>query len=648
VSLVNPTMLTAESLRGRITNAEGKPVADAIVYWAEINPLPKPVPGIYCAKTDADGRYDINDLYATDLAEAASAQVTPFGAMQTESMVLSVEHPDYAPGVIEFTKIPSEHDLVLHRPATIRGQVTDYDGKPAERAYVSWTHETGLAAGDWTDGHGMYSLSRLVPGKYTITAGRDDRVTSSKEIALTSGEQRLDLQLRQGARLKARIVEDSPGTAQNAMHSTIYQLQATVDLHDPTKAITGSLQPDGSFSMTVEPGRNFIYLVNPDLKVVDAEKLAKQGIELGAGQTVEIELRVVPRPGGWAAWMDEMKAAEAAEKGLPAPPPTKPAEQFANAGESAEERMLKEYMNGPSDMLPEKPMSEEAVMQWLNGLKGEVEYKSIDGEDCVTSIVLNEVNLGEPRGFDQFKQQIIWVEYSLLAHIDMFPHLESLGLIGVSCDGKWLAPLRGHKELQGLVLSWTQNLKPEDINAFATMPKLKSICMTGASLDDGVLREISQLPKIETLSIGGPFTDHGIESLHGNAKLTTLELYTLGGGKISDETLRHVGSLPNLEHFGIASMGGSLPAFTDEGLKYLTKCTKMKELTIPGDQITDAGLVHLYGLTGLEELNVSQTSVTQQGIDELKIRLPKAKVTSSLKNSVKAEAAKSSPTERQR
>jgi hypothetical protein len=29
--------------------------------------------------------------------------------------------------------------------------------------------------------------------------------------------------------------------------------------------------------------------------------------------------------------------------------------------------MMKEYMNWPTDLLPEKPMSEEAIMQWLNG-----------------------------------------------------------------------------------------------------------------------------------------------------------------------------------------------------------------------------------------------------------------------------------------
>ena len=646
VAMVNPTMLTAASLRGRITNAEGKPVAGAIVYWAEINPLPKPVPGIYCAQTDADGRYDISDLYAEDLANDAPVQVTPFGAMQTESMVLSVEHPDYAPGVIEFTKIPSEHDLVLHRPATLRGHITDIDGKPAKKAYVSWTHESGLSDGTWTDDQGVYSLSRLVPGKYTIAAGREDRVTSSKEIALASGEERIDLQLRQGARLKARIVEDSPGTAQNAVRSTIYQLQATVDPHDPMKAITGSLQPDGSFSMTVEPGRNFIYLVNPDLKVVDAERLAKQGIELTAGQTVEIELRVVPRPGGFAAWTDEMNAAQAAEKGLPAPPPTKQAEQVANVGESAEERMMKEYMNWPSDMVPEKPMSEEAVMQWLNGLKGEVEYKTIDGEDCVTSIT---VGPGEPQfpEFDQLKTQIVWVEYSLLAHIEKFPHLENLVLIGASCDGKWLAPLRGHKNLETLILSWTQNLTPEGVQILATLPKLKTLALVGATVDDGVLREISRLPKIETLQVDGPFTDAGVEQLCENKKVTGLVLFGLGHGKITNETLRHVGSLPNLEGFQIGSMGGSME-LSDDGLKYLANAKKLNELAVCGQGITDAGLVHLYGLKNLKELNVSQTMVTQKGVNELKIHLPELKVMSPVKNSVKVEAAKSSPTERQR
>jgi protocatechuate 3,4-dioxygenase beta subunit len=668
VSMVNPTMLTAESLRGRITNAEGKPVADAIVYWAEINPLPKPVPGIYCAKTDADGRYDINDLYATDLAEQAPEQVTPFGAMQTESMVLSVEHPDYAPGVIEFTKIPSEHDLVLHRPATLRGQVTDYDGKAAEKAYVSWTHDTGLSDGTWTDADGHYSLSRLVPGKYTITTLRDDRVASSHETKLKTGEQTLDLQLRQGAHLKARIVEDVPGTAQNAVHysfwgqpfqsigtpdiakeamrSTVHQLHATVDPHDPMKGIMGNPQPDGSFSMTVVPGRNFIYLVNPDLKVVHAEKLAKQGIELVAGQTVDIELRVVPRPGGWSAWMDEVKAADAAEKGLPAPPPTKPAEEFANVGESAEERMLKEYMDWPTDLLPKKPMSEEAVMQSLSGLKADVEYKTIGGEDCVTAIQVAAGGL--EFGKWEFKSQIIWLEFSLLAHIDRFPHLESMGLIGANCDRKWMAPLAGHKELQGIIFMWAPNVTPEGIQTLATLPKLETVALVGPTIDDVAVRELNRLPHVKTMQIGGPFTDRGVEYLRGNAKLTTLVLYTIGRGKITDESLRHVGSLPNLEHFALASMAGNVPVLTDQGLKYLASSTNLEDISIHGERITDDGLVHLYGLKKLKELDISQTMVTQKGVDELKKHLPGLKVTSPVKKSVSAEASNPSAVESRR
>jgi hypothetical protein len=285
-------------------------------------------------------------------------------------------------------------------------------------------------------------------------------------------------------------------------------------------------------------------------------------------------------------------------------------------------------------------MSEEAVMQWLSGLQGEVEYKTIDGEDCVTSIMLSAEG---PGGFadPQVKSAFMWVEYSLLAHIDKFPHLQSLGFVG-SCDGKWLAPLRGHKELQSLTLSFTQNLDSAGIQTLATLPKLNNLGMTGATLDDSVLREVSRLPKLETLIFGGPFSDGGVAYLRDNSRLKVLALYNLGRGKITNETLRHVGSLPNLEQFAFVSMGGDLP-LTDDGLKYLAKSTRLQELMIQGDRITDAGLVHLYGLKNLKEIQVDETSVTQQGVDELKKHLPKVKVTLRTERSAKSQAAYSAP-----
>jgi 5-hydroxyisourate hydrolase-like protein (transthyretin family) len=65
--VVNFTLPPAGAMEGRITDANGVPVAGAIVS-ANSCSLFEPIPGIGAAVTDADGRYEISDLNRFDLA----------------------------------------------------------------------------------------------------------------------------------------------------------------------------------------------------------------------------------------------------------------------------------------------------------------------------------------------------------------------------------------------------------------------------------------------------------------------------------------------------------------------------------------------------------------------------------------------------
>src|SRR4029078_12388017 len=123
-------------------------------------------------------RYEINDLPPVDI-EGYGPAVVPFGTVSYLSFALTVEHPDYAPGVAEYTEAPSTVDHVLDRPAILHGRVVfDESGESAEKVSVRWAHENGLSDAVFTDAQGNYSIPRLLPGKFTITAQREVWLTS--------------------------------------------------------------------------------------------------------------------------------------------------------------------------------------------------------------------------------------------------------------------------------------------------------------------------------------------------------------------------------------------------------------------------------------------------------------------------------------
>ena len=97
VALLLPTAEPKATIRGRITNSQGQPVAGATVWGGNIAQIAKPIPGIVCAVTDADGRYEITDMSPADIDDLPPMAM-PFGRWQMESFILTADHPDYAPG----------------------------------------------------------------------------------------------------------------------------------------------------------------------------------------------------------------------------------------------------------------------------------------------------------------------------------------------------------------------------------------------------------------------------------------------------------------------------------------------------------------------------------------------------------------------
>jgi beta-lactamase regulating signal transducer with metallopeptidase domain len=653
VDPISVTLQSAASVRGRITNSEGQPVAGAIVWNCEFIELATPTPGIMCSVTDADGRYVINDMSPVDIDTYPEMPIG-FATVKYMSFVLSVQHKDYAPGVIEYKKVPATVDHVLERRAHAHGQVVLEDsGQPVEKACVHWTHENGMCDTVWADAKGNYSTPRLLPGKYTVRAGRNDRLDRTQDVVLTPGDHQVDLRLAMGGFIKGRVLENATGKAPTFNRSMGAEVHTYLEGHDPSRTCTGWIKEDGSFLATVEPGRNVIVFANQEWKLKDGGLQSAKTIDVTKGQTAEIELRVSPRKGGWAALLGEAQLAQAAAKGEPART-VKPAppEEEPSTGDKADDEMLRAFRDYPDEALPAEPMSAKAALAMLPTLVGDsashsgggsIGSETIDGEECITSI--NFCSLADV--FDpDMAGLILSAEYGILAHINELPHLKGLMLFGGPADDKWLEPLRGHKQLELVYFCYPKKLTGTGIKHLATLPYLKTVLVSGPKIGDDVLLEIGRLPHIEALQFFGRVTDRGVATLKGNSKLKTLTLGGILGSKLTDKCLQVAGSMPNMEELQLGIMGES--DLTDEGLAQLTGLTKLKTLEVSGPNITDAGLVHLYAMKRLKSLTVNDTSVTQHGIEELKKHLPELKVTSPVNESQKAEALKSSPAERQR
>jgi beta-lactamase regulating signal transducer with metallopeptidase domain len=118
---IDIVMPPGESLRGRLTDPQGRPVAGALV--AKSNLVPDE--GIYTATSNANGEFVIDDLAAFDLQQALRDEerqrqledeyLAEHGSVFRSSSVprFLVAHPRFLPDRLPETSIPGRADLVL-------------------------------------------------------------------------------------------------------------------------------------------------------------------------------------------------------------------------------------------------------------------------------------------------------------------------------------------------------------------------------------------------------------------------------------------------------------------------------------------------------------------------------------------------------
>ncbi|TWT87650.1 Regulatory protein BlaR1 [Pseudobythopirellula maris] len=221
------TMPPAAPVSGRVTDAQGNPLAGATVRFVVMPGLNVPGP-LHTAVTDAEGRYVIDDLAAADFeamrqrelrqqreslerqqkaAEEEGQQWTGSFLAATQRCV-EATRAGYAVTWAPLDRAPSEVDLVMRPEAVVTGQVLGPDGEPVVDQVVvlrgdglvgpASDDEAGRTAAELrqvylqqaTDGEGRYRFAGLPAGGYVVSllhTGAEDPLVEP----IPSGEQRV-------------------------------------------------------------------------------------------------------------------------------------------------------------------------------------------------------------------------------------------------------------------------------------------------------------------------------------------------------------------------------------------------------------------------------------------------------------------------
>jgi len=292
----------ADTLKGRVTDEAGKPVAGAHVWagglWAG------PLDGVLTAVTDADGKYAITDMGRWTDEDANPPGPLGNGLGVTYGPVrFDVRHPDFAHEMPMWKRIPATVDVVLRPGGIIEGRVTDrVTGKPAGGVTMSLQGIKGTRAGDRvrTDADGKYQIRSLKAGQYNLWAEAAERACVAIDSLTVSAGKTLagqDLTLIEGGWIEGRVVDaatDNPigGTPDRPLY---------VGCYGPGRPKSGAaclatrVDEKGEFRLRLPPGLNYPYIMTSEMwSRTEGRTDVEAGIEVKAGEVTKVVFRVAP------------------------------------------------------------------------------------------------------------------------------------------------------------------------------------------------------------------------------------------------------------------------------------------------------------------------------------------------------------------
>jgi beta-lactamase regulating signal transducer with metallopeptidase domain len=598
-------MLPPVSLKGRVTDREGKPLVGAAVL-VQYAGRDNPIAGVHTARTDEQGRYEIADLAAWNAEDTKTFDPkTKMGTM-IGNCRFPVTLAGYAKTYGVYNRLPATADVTLEREALIEGRVIDsVTGKPAANIHVSCQ---GIKEHGWaqvsTDDKGRYHIGGLVPDKYNVWPDAVDRTAVAiASLDVAAGKMSVaDLKLIEGGFLEGKLVDvDSNKAIPKTAEGRAIQVAAYGPAHPrPGAAVqSATVDENGHFRLRVAPGVNYPYIMMPDLwNRVQRRDEYKKGIAVAEGEVVQLEFRVLPQ----------------------VPPKDPPMSVVRLSLPVQEER--------------EAAAAIRRLGGWytLDDSKHVVEVNMVYHGDGLTR--LNN---------DQFTDEA-------LSYMPKFTTLRLLALAWKQATDEGLKHLAGVTSLREIHIWKAAEVTDAGIESLQDLKNLEVVQVNGSKLTDASLRTLSLLPKVENLSLqGSEFTDEGLASLSTMKQLKSLAIDThktpisdagadhlaalgnlerliLGNAQISDERLKQLRGLSKLKSLWLTGGGDSPLAITDQGLQTIASFADLDYLGLTNSRITDSGVLQLAALKKLRNLYVGSPLISEGGFDRLRAAMPQASI----------------------
>jgi beta-lactamase regulating signal transducer with metallopeptidase domain/protocatechuate 3,4-dioxygenase beta subunit len=318
-------MPPGSSLRGRVTDQDGKPVAGAIVSkspWLSQF-------GIWSATTDENGEFEIDDLTPFSVSEernrleeqqsAVNAQLAA-GAEPTLSFSMApqflVRHPDFAVAKLPTVDIPGRAEAVLERAAAIAGRVVDDQGRPVAEAIViarvsrdprrqanvgsedffRSTYETSARC----DERGTFVIPSLFAGQFDVQVEAPellDRGMASVDVKGGETTELGDVALDAGVPIRIKFVDAATGQAPSdaatlAAQAAVFLESQVGQRPTPPKAIR--LNDEGTAEVRALPGQNivFVHEVRDEKGVRGHPVQQATRVEVRRGEMAEVTIQL--------------------------------------------------------------------------------------------------------------------------------------------------------------------------------------------------------------------------------------------------------------------------------------------------------------------------------------------------------------------
>ncbi len=173
--------------------------------------------------------------------------------------------------------------------------------------------------------------------------------------------------------------------------------------------------------------------------------------------------------------------------------------------------------------------------------------------------------------------------------------------------------------IQGLDIASYQLRSPRLARLLPRFAELRQLKLAMPNIDDRILRSISSISTLCSLTLQGGWTEQGFDkqALCNLQKLTDLTELEISILPVDDTVLACLRGIPKLHNLNLDRTD-----LRDADLNRLCDETKLSQLRLDSYHITDSAITYLEKIKTLERLELSNTKVTDEGVARLKKALP--------------------------